>query len=207
MSSQLHHCVSSLSVSSSLFLYSVVAPRGPVGLQPPGTLLTTTGPPSITALSGSAQSKCWKCCVWSRVHWIFSCVCVEFYIHLDKMLQLLWTPNCALPLNLAGGLPSLGPPGPLARTSGHSLAPNCGSLEPPLFVVLSSFYTNTHSYLLLNIEDRKPYLALTKRDWVEPAAWEALISSKLEQRHGRVGSRWQDEDKWRTAVGVCKRPH
>jgi len=45
MSSQLHHCVSSLSVSSSLFLYSVVAPRGPVGLQPPGTLLTTTGPP------------------------------------------------------------------------------------------------------------------------------------------------------------------
>jgi len=48
-------------------------------------------------------------------------------------------------------------------------------------------------------------LSLAERDGVEPAAWIAFVSSKLEQCHGGVSSWWQDEDEWSTAVGVTKR--
>jgi len=49
------------------------------------------------------------------------------------------------------------------------------------------------------------YLSLSKRDGVEPASGEAFVSSELEQRHGRVGSRRQDEDERSTTVRVHER--
>lgn len=52
---------------------------------------------------------------------------------------------------------------------------------------------------------RIPDLSLAKWDGVESAAWVAFVGSKLEQCHGRVGSRRQDEDERCTAVGVTKR--
>ena len=44
-----------------------------------------------------------------------------------------------LPLDPAGGLPFPRPPGPPPRISGSPLPPNCGSLEPPLKMLLYKF--------------------------------------------------------------------
>jgi len=49
------------------------------------------------------------------------------------------------------------------------------------------------------------YLTLSEGDGVEPGAREALVSSKLEQRHGGIGARRQDEDQRSAAVRVHER--
>jgi len=57
---------------------------------------------------GTPGSKCWNCCVWSRIHLIFSHIRLEFDIYLDKCFVLDPGPGLC-PWTQLGGLPSQEP--------------------------------------------------------------------------------------------------